>query len=63
MYYNAFFTTREEAEHFKKNNGCGAIYSNVKGSRTKKSYEAEASMRGLSEQERKTHPYCVAWNG
>lgn len=62
MYMSKFFETEEQAREFRKINKYGAIYSNVEGSRTKKSYIVEASMRGMSEEQIEKFPYVVAWN-
>ena len=62
IYMSKFFKTKEEAKQFQKQNGCGALYSNVKGSRTKQSYLVEAGMRGMSMEFCEEHPFVVAWN-
>ena len=61
MYMNRFFETKEAAKAFQKEHG-GAFYSYVKGSRTKRSYLAEAAMRGMSMDDVEKFPYVVAWN-
>lgn len=61
MYMNKFFKTKEEAKAFQKEHG-GALYSNAKGSRTKRDYQTEAAMMEKTEAFREEHPYVVAWN-
>lgn len=62
-YCNRFFATKEEAVAFKKAHG-GALYSGVKGSRTKSAYRTELCMLNPSnyEQYATEYPYVVAWN-
>lgn len=43
MYCNNFFKTEDEAKAFQKSHG-GALYKNVKRSRTRESYRVEAAM-------------------
>lgn len=62
MYMSRFFSTRNEAETLVKEQGYGAIYSNVKGSRTQKSYRVEAAMAYLNDETKEQNPYVVAWN-
>ena len=63
MYKNKFFKTKEEAKAFQKEKGYGALYSNVKGSRTKKYYRDELLVKGRCDEEFiNEHPYVVAWN-
>ena len=65
IYYRCqFFKTKEEAIAFQKSNGCGAIYSNEKGSRTKKSYLGELAILGRCDDEEfiAEYKYVVAWN-
>ena len=66
MYCNKFFKTEEEAKAFKKSHG-GALYKNIKGSRTRQSYRVEAMMAvqggWLRSAEVDSYPFCVAWNG
>lgn len=62
MYCNKFFATRAEAQAFQAEHG-GVMYSNEKGSRTKKQYMVEArAVAQLVLSELKARPYCVAWN-
>lgn len=62
MYKNKFFKTKEEAKAFQKSNG-GALYSNVKGSRTKQYYMDELLvLERFDEEFINEHPYVVAWN-
>ena len=62
IFRNQFFKTKEEALTFKKEKGYGAIYSNVKGSRTKKDYQAELAVLGRFDDEFiAEYPYVVAW--
>ena len=64
MYMSKFFKTLEDADAFKKQNG-GALYklkARVKKGQGPNSYTIEAMMRGLTEEEMKDFPYCVAWN-
>ena len=61
LYAHRFFRTKESAEAFRCKHH-GALYSNEPGSRTKQSYQIEAAMAELNEEQRKLHPYCVAWN-
>ena len=42
MYCNKFFKTEDEAKAFQKSHG-GALYKNVKRSRTRESYRVEAA--------------------
>jgi hypothetical protein len=63
MYYNKFFSTKEEAKAFQKQQGYGVMYSYTKGSRTKRDYLAEAAMAGLDMETVEKLPYVVAWNG
>ena len=66
MYMYAFFETKEEAKGFQKEIGCGALYSNAKGSRTKSDYAVHRTMMQdvnyLPEEFYQSRPYCVAWN-
>lgn len=64
IFKNQFFKTKEEALAFKKKRGGGAIYSNVKGSKTKRSYQIELIILGRpgDEEFMKEYPYVVAWN-
>lgn len=66
MYCNKFFETQEEALAFQRSHG-GALYKNIKRSRTKESYRVEAMMAidggWLRSADIETHPYCVAWSG
>lgn len=62
-YCNQFFKTKEEAKAFQKQHGYGALYSNEKGSRTKKAYATELRVRGSWNDEFiNTYPFVVAWN-
>lgn len=62
IFKNQFFKTKEEAVAFKKKKGCGAIYSNVKGSRTKRDYQTELAVLGRFDEEFiAEYPYVVAW--
>lgn len=66
MYCNKFFKTEDEAKAFQKSHG-GALYKNIKRSRTRESYRVEAIMAvqggWMHSTDADTHPYCVAWNG
>ena len=66
MYCNKFFRTEEEAKAFKKSHG-GALYKNVKGSRTRQAFRVEAMMAVQGgwplSTEMGAHPFCGAWNG
>ena len=63
-YNNKFFATKEDAKAFQKKHG-GALYSNAKYSKTKRSFSIEKAVaydaRGEIVDGEKT-PYCVAWN-
>ena len=64
MYMSRFFQTLEEAESFQKQHG-GALYrlkAKVKKGHGPNNYKIEAIMRGLTEADMKSLPYCVAWN-
>ena len=61
-YCNKFFKTEEQAKAFQKERGYGVLYKNTPHSRTKKQYETEADMMGVSQKEREKHPFVVAWN-
>lgn len=64
-YNNRFFKTKEEALQFKKEHGYGALYSNLKGSRTRGSYMVETMVAYDARGERiipAETPFCVAWN-
>ena len=64
MYMSRFFQTFEEAESFQKQNG-GALYrlkAKVKKGQGPNNYKIEAMMRGLTEADMESFPYCVAWN-
>lgn len=62
IYRNQFFKTKEEAKAFQKEKGFGALYSNEKGSRTKKDYKAELAILGrFDEKFIAEYPYVVAW--
>lgn len=63
IFRNQFFKTKEEALAFKKKRGGGSVYSNTKGSRTKKNYQAELLVLGRPGDEEfiKEYPYVVAW--
>lgn len=64
IYRNQFFKSKEEALAFKKERGGGSIYSNVKGSHTKKDYQTELLILGRpgDEEFANEYPYVVAWN-
>lgn len=62
IYKNQFFKTKEEAMAFKQQKGYGALYSNVKGSRTKRDYQTELAILGRFDDEFiAEYPYVVAW--
>ena len=63
IFRNQFFMTKEEAIAFKKENGRGAIFSNVKGSHTKRDYFGELAILGRCDDEEfiAEYPYVVAW--
>lgn len=64
MYMSRFFQTLEEAESFQRQHG-GALYrlkAKVKKGHGPNNYKIEAIMRGLTEADMKSLPYCVAWN-
>lgn len=65
MYRFAFFETKEKAKEFQKSNG-GALYSNTKGSRTKRDYAYQRMMmqdvNWLPDDFYEQRPYVVAWN-
>lgn len=65
MYRFAFFETKEKAKEFQKTNG-GALYSNTKGSRTKRDYAVQRAMmqdvNWLTDDFYEQHPFVVAWN-
>lgn len=65
MYRFAFFETKEQAKAFQKQNGCGAIYSNTKGSRSKADYAVQRMMmqdvNWLPDEFYEQHPFVVAW--
>ena len=59
-YCHRFFRTREEAMRFQRENG-GALYVKpVK--RTVSRYHDEAYMVGMTQEDMKQLPFCVAWN-
>lgn len=60
MYCNKFFRTESQAKAFKKQHG-GALYRNVKYSKTKKDYFTEAHMTGRTKDFCDKHRYVVAW--
>ena len=63
IFRNQFFKTKEEAIAFKKKLGYGAIFSNIKGSHTKKDYFGELAILGRCDDEEfvSEYPYVVAW--
>lgn len=66
MYRFAFFETKEQAQAFRKDKGCGAIYSNTKNSRSKADYAVQRMMMQelnyLPDEFYEEHPFVVAWN-
>lgn len=65
VYNNKFFTTKEEAQKFRREKGYGAIYSGAKNSKTRHQFTIETLIafdaRGEIIDPKKT-PWCVAWN-
>lgn len=61
IYAHKFFDTKKGAKAFQKEHG-GVFYSNAPRSHTKQDYLVEAAMAGMTEEQRKNRPFCVAWN-
>ena len=63
IYKNQFFKTKDEAKAFQKEKGYGALYSNVKGSKTKRDYTAELAILSPNDPLKfaQEYPYVVAW--
>lgn len=63
IYKNQFFKTKEEAKAFQKERGYGALYSNVKGSRTKRDYATELAILCPADPLKfsQEYPFVIAW--
>ena len=63
LYCQKFFSTEGEARQFiKEHNGWGTLYKNTPRSRSKREFQFEAAMSGLTQDELQGKDYCVAWS-
>lgn len=63
LYCQRFFSTEAEARQFiKGRNGWGTLYKNTPRSRSKREFQIEVTLSGLTQAELQGKDYCVAWN-
>lgn len=63
LYCQKFFSAEREAHQFiKEHGGQGILYKNTPRSRSKREFQIEATMSGLTQAELQGKDYCVAWN-